>query len=116
MNSKIVGLKIKELRGKKSIELGFKYTGAMLANELNISRSYLGDIESGRIMPSTDIIRKLATIFDVSIDYFVENNNKDNIEDNDLKRIERARAKMTPKDKEKMMKVLEASFDEYFKD
>lgn len=40
-----------------------------------------------------------------------------NIEkDEDIRRIERARNKMTPDDKRKMMKILEASFEDYFDD
>ena len=38
MNTIDIGSKIKKLRSKKSIEIGKKYTGAMLANELGISR------------------------------------------------------------------------------
>lgn len=77
MNKKVVGLKIKKLRSKKSIEIGHKYTGEMLANDLNISRSYLGDIESGRTYPSEEIIEKLCDIFEISEDYFLENENID---------------------------------------
>ena len=67
MNTIDIGSKIKKLRSKKSIEIGKKYTGAMLANELGISRSYLGDIESGRTVPNEIILGKIADIFDVDI-------------------------------------------------
>lgn len=67
MNTINVGSKIKELRNKKSIEIGKKYTGAMLANELGISRSYLGDIESGRTTPNEILLGKIADIFDTDI-------------------------------------------------
>lgn len=73
MDKKVIGLKIKELRSKKSLELGYKYTGEMLANDLNISRSYLGDIESGRTLPNQDLIAKLTMIFKVSENYFSDN-------------------------------------------
>lgn len=73
MDKKVIGLKIKELRSKKSIELGYKYTGEMLANDLNISRSYLGDIESGRTLPNQDLLAKLTEIFKVSQNYFYDN-------------------------------------------
>lgn len=77
MDKKVIGLKIKKLRSKKSIEIGHKYTGEMLANDLNISRSYLGDIESGRTYPSEEIIEKLSNIFNVSKGYFSDNENND---------------------------------------
>ena len=38
------------------------------------------------------------------------------IEDNDIRRIERAREKMNPEQKERMMKILESVFDDFFED
>lgn len=67
MNAKNVGLKIKELRKNKGLKLGKKYTGEMLASELGISRSYLGDIESGRTTPNELMLSKIADVFDVDI-------------------------------------------------
>ena len=125
MDNKILGLKIKELRSKKGRALGYKYTGDMLANDLNISRSYLGDIESGRRTPPLELLSKIADVFDVSVSYFdnedSESNinkdiSKDNKIDSDIVRIERARNKMPQEDKENMMRVLEAAFGKYFKD
>ena len=125
MDNKILGLKIKELRSKKGRALGYKYTGDMLANDLNISRSYLGDIESGRRTPPLELLSKIADVFDVSVSYFdnedSESNinkdiSKDNKIDSDIVRIERARNKMPQGDKENMMRVLEAAFGKYFKD
>jgi len=74
MNPKQIGFKIKQLRNKKSIELGTKYTGDMLANEIGISRSYLGDIESGRTKPKIEVLQNIANILGVSIDYFYQDN------------------------------------------
>lgn len=67
MSTISIGSKIKELRNRKSINIGKKYTGAMLANELGISRSYLGDIESGRTTPNEILLGKIADIFDTDI-------------------------------------------------
>lgn len=67
MNENNIGLKIKELRSKKGLDIGSKYTGAMLAKELEISRSYLGDIESGRTTPSEVLLGKIADIFNTDI-------------------------------------------------
>ncbi len=84
MDGKVIGLKIKKLRSEKSIQIGHKYTGEMLANDLNISRSYLGDIESGRTYPSEELIEKLSFLFNVSKDYFLENeNNNENVDEFD---------------------------------
>ncbi|KPU43006.1 helix-turn-helix domain protein [Oxobacter pfennigii] len=40
----------------------------------------------------------------------------ENIEDEDIRRIERARKKMPKQEREKMIKILELSFEEYFDD
>lgn len=76
MSNKLLGNKIKFLRSKKSSELGYKYTGQMLADKLSISRSYLGDIESGRILPNANLLSRLASVFDVDISFFNEKNNQ----------------------------------------
>ncbi len=65
--NKIIGLKIKELRSRKSVELGEKLTQKGLADILGISRSYLGDIESGRTKPNEELLMKIAKILDVDI-------------------------------------------------
>lgn len=74
MSNKLLGNKIKFLRSKKSSELGYKYTGQMLADKLSISRSYLGDIESGRILPNANLLSRLASVLDVDISFFNEQN------------------------------------------
>lgn len=103
-----------------------------------IPQSTFSDWKKGKSKPKTEKLQKIADYFDVSIDYLTgkseyrhpyeefdakydTNQLREELEqieqyDSDLKRIERARSKMTPKDKEKMMRVLEASFDEYFDD
>lgn len=108
MDKRIIGLKIKELRSKKSIELGRNYTGQILAEELGISRSYLGDIESGRTLPSPELISKLTEIFKVSKDYFY---NVDYIDNDDTEFDEEIRAiardlKSLPNDKKDLLKKL----------
>jgi len=65
--NKIIGLKIKELRSRKSVELGEKLTQKGLAARLGISRSYLGDIESGRTKANEELLMKIAKILDVNI-------------------------------------------------
>ena len=76
MDNKLLGKKIKFLRSKKSSELGYKYTGQMLADKLSISRSYLGDIESGRIHPNPGLLSRLASALDVDVNFFIEENDQ----------------------------------------
>ncbi|MBS4958182.1 MAG: helix-turn-helix transcriptional regulator [Clostridium sp.] len=76
MSKENIGERIKELRKNKGIELGKRYTGQMLADELGISRSYLGDIENNRTIPNEIVLSKIADIFDVDLyDIIGENTN-----------------------------------------
>lgn len=76
MNSKL-GLKIKQLRSNISLENGKKFTQSDLAKALNISRSYLGDIESGRITPNEDLLKKIADFFEINIKDFIDQDSVD---------------------------------------
>ena len=123
MKENILGLKIKQLRSDYSIKIGRKFTQQGLSEALGITRSYLGDIESGRTKPNTDLLKKIADFFNIDIEYFYNKNpqNKhdeadEKIKDNDIRRIERARKKMNPEQKERMMKILESVFDDFFED
>lgn len=123
MKDNILGLKIKQLRSDYSIKIGRKFTQQGLSQELGITRSYLGDIESGRTKPNKDLLKKIADFFNIDIEYFYNENpqnkhDEDNeeIKDNDIRRIERARKKMNPEQKERMMKILESVFDDFFED
>ena len=120
MKDNILGLKIKQLRSDYSIKIGEKFTQKGLSEKLGITRSYLGDIESGRTKQNKELLKKIADFFNVSIDYFYDENpnnkhDEDN-EDDDIRRIERARKKMNPEQKERMMKILESVFDDFFED
>ncbi|MEG0366582.1 MAG: helix-turn-helix transcriptional regulator [Coprobacillus sp.] len=92
-----------------------------LSKESNLAQSTLSDILTGKNSnPRMDTIQKIATTLNVSVDVFFDNDSNCNSEsafiDTDIRRIERARNKMSVKDKAKMMKILEASFDDYFDD
>lgn len=72
----------------------------------------------GNAAPSADRLAKVADFFGVSVDYLLgrSSSNNNNLYDEDFRKIERARNKMTHKDQEKMLKILKASFEEYFDD
>ena len=82
LSKKQIGLKIKEARSIKSKEIGFKYTGQNLADELKISRSFLGDIESGRKSAPEYILENIKKICNLDFNYF-----EDTIIDNPPKDI-----------------------------
>ena len=127
--SKKLGLKIKQLRSDYSFNTGIKLTQKNLADKLGLSRSYLGDIESGRTNASDEILHKLSEIFNISYSELLKFKQDDQIDtasnepdyenntvDEGLVMIERARKKMSEKDKEKMLNMLKVAFDEYFND
>lgn len=71
--------------------------------------------------PSFDKVAKVAMYFDVSSDYLsgltdIKSPISEVIKDKDIISFQRARQKMTPKDKERMMQMLKIGFDYAFSD
>lgn len=77
MDKYILGLKIKSLRSEYSLKTGKKFTQNDLAEALGISRSYVGDIESGRTAPSDDVLSKLTSFFNIKLELLLSNNTSD---------------------------------------
>jgi Predicted transcriptional regulators len=115
---------IVKLRGEKG------WTQLQLANELGVAKSTIASWETGARSPVRAMYEQIADLFNVDIDYLYGRTNiRQKIHfDNDgtpytapslntdIRRIERARKKMPPKEQQKMMKILEASFENYFED
>lgn len=57
--------RLKELRTNRSM------TQEQLANIINLSTGTIASLENGRRQPSYDVLLRLASFFDVSIDYLV---------------------------------------------
>lgn len=104
-----IGDNIKERRKE------MKFTQNELAEKAKISRSYLADVEKDRYNASVETLKSIANALECSVSDLIGNTDT-TTSDPDIRRIERARAKMPPHDKEKMMRILEASFDDYFND
>ena len=62
-----LGEKIKRLRFEK------KWSQDVLAEKIGVGRQYISRYETGRVLPSADTLRKLAEIFEVSVDYLLNN-------------------------------------------
>jgi transcriptional regulator with XRE-family HTH domain len=73
MNNSMLGLKIKQLRSEYSLKIGKKFTQKDLAEKTGISRSFIGDIESGRTMPNDETLKKIADALEVSVEYLKGN-------------------------------------------
>ena len=69
---KKLGLKIKQLRSEYALISGKKLTQKDLSDMLGISRSYLGDIESGRTNASDELIGKISKIFNIDIEELIK--------------------------------------------
>jgi len=63
---KIVGKKLKEIRLKQDMTI------QILAERSQVSSNMISRIERGLTIPSVEILMRLATVFDKSINYFVE--------------------------------------------
>lgn len=86
VNYEDVGNKIRERRNF------LKVTQENLANDINISASFISDIENGRRKMSLETMIKISIALKTSLDYFVLDNVKDiktknNIKFDELKNI-----------------------------
>src|SRR5271157_6509836 len=70
--------KIKNLRIKKGL------SQAELANEIGLSSGHITRLETGKFNPSTEVLKKLSQIFDISADYLLDDST-DNEYDIDVK-------------------------------
>ena len=61
-------------------------TQAQLGNALNLENSTISSYERNKIMPSSDVLLKIAKYFNVSVDYLI--GNTDDIQDKSEKSIE----------------------------
>lgn len=105
-----------------------------LSKQVGVSRQTIQKYESGVIsnIPS-DKIELMAKALETTPAYLMGWGNENGISDSyhvgiktnastdedydlDIRRIQRARKKMTPEDKAKMMRILAASFDDYFEE
>ena len=86
VNYENVGNKIRERR------IFLKVTQENLANDINVSASFISDIENGRRKMSLETMIKISIALKTSLDYFVLDNVKDvklknNIKYDELKNI-----------------------------
>ena len=58
----------------KTIRTENKLTQKELAEKLNIAMSIIGDIETGRRVPSKKTANKLAHFFNTTLDYWIDEN------------------------------------------
>jgi transcriptional regulator with XRE-family HTH domain len=112
-----IGDRIKQLRLENNL------TQEEFGKIFGIVKSTVSMYESNKSTPDDELKKKIAEYFNVSLDWLMGvsdiRNPADEIteavkDDPDLRIIERARQKMSPKDRERMMKILKASFEDFF--
>ena len=95
---------------------------SVVAAELGINKSNVSNWKNNGYTPRGEALQKIADYFGVTTDYLLAGEEKvptqegEHEEDPDIRRIERARQKMSNADKKKMMNILKASFEDYFSD
>lgn len=70
LSKKELGMLIKQARREKSKRIGRKFTQKDLANAVDRSRSYIGDLEAGRTYPSYPLLSKIAEVCEVPLSFF----------------------------------------------
>lgn len=78
------GNRIAELR------LARNWTQVQLAQKLNVSKQTVSNWENNNILPSIDLLIKLARLFSVSTDYLLVLDNREYIEVSGLTDVQRA--------------------------
>lgn len=106
--------RIRELCSKKGISI------SRLESDLGFGNSSIKKWEKTS-SPSVDKIIKVASYFDVSVDYLLGRTDivssvSEIIGDEDIISFQRARQKMTPKDRERMMQMLKLGFEAAFQE
>ncbi len=102
------GKRISELRKKEGITL------AQLGDVAGISKSGVSHWEKSNIVPSADILAKLAVFFGVTVDYLLGIENK-SVDNQNVVLLNRGFNNLDNDDQEKALKILNASFDDMFK-
>lgn len=97
--------KIKQLRQEKN------WSQAQLGMKMGIHQKQVSAYERGRNIPSTEVLMKIADIFDVSLDYMASEAQgkpaKVNIKDKELLRRLEDIDKLSDKDKGTILEVLD---------
>ena len=74
---------LKDIRTKKGL------TQQETARRLNITQSTYSGYEAGKYEPNIEMLKALSDLFNVSIDYLVNNNNKNVIDLSDISNIKK---------------------------
>ena len=101
-----IGDKIKELRRKRNM------SQTELGNLVSIHYSHIGKYENNQQVPSTETLKKIADVFEVSVDYLLDDESASSVkvsfQDEDLLRDFKAIEKMPENDKKTIKELINA--------
>ncbi len=102
MNYELLGRKIRQQRKEK------KYTLEQLAEKLDVSTTFIGQIERAKGIPSLETLVKIANILEISTDnlLFGDLNSKSG-NNYFIKKVEELTETFTPNEKELLLKHIE---------
>lgn len=84
------------------------YTQKQLAEKINLSRTYLADIEKDRYNPSLETLKSIAEALNVSLSELVPEANKSITEiEADVKEMINKISKLSKEDREKIKKMID---------
>ncbi len=72
------------------LRTAYNWTQVQLAQKLNVSKQTVSNWENNNILPSVEMLVKLANVFSVSTDYLLSIDDKEYIEITGLTEIQRA--------------------------
>lgn len=97
--------KIKKLRTENKLSQG------ELAKSIGVHNAHLSKLEKGQYTPSLEVIKKLAEVFGVTIDYLVSNReNPEEVEIEDKSLYERVKLieSLDNEEKKALMKIIDS--------
>ena len=102
LNYELLGKQIRKQRKEK------KYTLEQLAEKLDVSTTFIGQIERAKGIPSLETLVKIANVLEISIDSLLlgDLNNKSG-NNHFVKKITELTQTFTPKEKELLLKNIE---------
>ena len=103
----------------RALRKGLGLSQAKVAEKFNIKRETYTRYETGTIIPPADMLVAIAKFFKTTTDYILGLTDDPKLPgekeaDPDIISIQRLRSKLSPKDREKFMKLLKIQFAEDF--
>ena len=102
MNYELLGRKIRQQRKEK------KYTLEQLSEKLDVSTTFIGQIERAKGIPSLETLVKIANVLEISTDSLLFGDlNNESGNNHFIKEVEKLTETFSPNEKELLLKQIE---------